>query len=187
MRSLLAQIISFIVDCVVWVFLIRLLLQLVKADFRIPLLQSIIRLTNPIIRPLRKTLPAIGPVDTASLLMAMVSRAAGILLTAVILGQTIPTGPALLAATAVLLAHEVLTFLLFAVILWAVLSWISTDTYSPAGRLIGTVVEPLLRPIRRLLPRLEGLDLAPLLLSALLLLLLKLLNQLSVQLPVWIG
>jgi YggT family protein len=187
MRSLLAQIISFIVDCVVWAFLIRLLLQLFKADARIPLLQSIIRLTNPIIRPLRKALPAVGLVDTASLLMAIVSRASGILLTAVILGQAIPAGPALLATTVVLLVHEVLTFLLFAVILWAVLSWVTTDTYTPAGRLIGTVVEPLLRPLRRVLPRLEGLDLAPLLLSVLLVLLLKLLNQLSAQLPVWIG
>jgi YggT family protein len=150
-------------------------------------MQAIIRLTNPVIIPLRKVLPAIGPVDTASLLMAVVSRAAGIVLGSLIAGRAMPDGPVLLLTTAFLLLHELLTFLLFAVILWAVLSWVTTDTYSPAGRLLGSIVEPALRPIRRLLPRFEGLDLSPVVLCGLLVIILKSIDHLMVQLPVVIG
>ena len=52
----------------------------------------------------------------------------------------------------------VLRFYIFALILYAILSWIAPGTYSPAAALLDTLCEPLLRPVRRLIPPLAGID-----------------------------
>src|ERR1700755_214635 len=72
----------FIVDTLLslalFVVLARLLLQWARADFRNPIAQAIVRITNPLILPLRRILPPVGKVDTASVvavvLMAIIKR-----------------------------------------------------------------------------------------------------------------
>ena len=52
-------------------FLLRLLLQLVRADFRDPLADAIVRVTNWLILPLRRVLPPLGKIDTATVVAVL--------------------------------------------------------------------------------------------------------------------
>jgi YggT family protein len=180
MRELLADLINIIFSFFVWALLLRLIFQLVRTNFRNPLAQAVVKLTNFLVIPLRRVLPPIGGVDTASVVALLLTEAAGIALSRWIIGFGMPSAAGLLIATVLALVRQTILFLLFATIIWVVLSWIVTDQRSPAGQALSDIVEPLLRPIRRILPRLEGLDLSPMVLCVLLVVLLRLLNLVAV-------
>jgi len=55
-----------------------------------------------------------------------------------------------------------LTFLLILVFARAVISWVQADPYNPIVQFLYTTTEPILRPIRRRLPQMSGIDLSPL-------------------------
>ena len=149
------------------VLLLRLLMQVVRADFRNPLARAIVQLTDPLIRPLRRALPPVKRIDTASVvailavtvLKIIVSHWLGAGLTS---GFGLPTPELLLRALLLETLRLVLTTYLFAIILNAILSFVAPENYSPAQSLLNSICEPVLRPIRRLIPSVAGLDLSPL-------------------------
>jgi YggT family protein len=142
--------------------LLRLLLQWSRADFRNPLARSILQLTNPIIVPLRRVLPSIRRIDTASFLAVVVFAALEVAVAWLLSGSGPP--PALLWVR--LAVFEILRTVLwtyfFAIFVYALLSMIAPGVYSPAQSLLVSLCEPVLRPFRRLIPPLGGLDLSPL-------------------------
>jgi YggT family protein len=156
----------FIVDTlfalVVGAFLLRLLCQIVRTDFRNPLVQAIVRLTNPLVMPLRRMLPPIGRVDSASVVAVLLAQMLRTTLVLLLAGDGLPSVVPLLLLSVVELLDTTLLVFLGAIFLYVILSWVSPDGYTPAGRLLADLVEPLLRPFRRLVPPLGGLDLSPL-------------------------
>src|SRR5260221_14652912 len=62
--------IRYIVETLLWLltlaFVLRLLFQWVRADFRDPLADAIVRATNWLVLPLRRALPPLGKIDTAT-------------------------------------------------------------------------------------------------------------------------
>ena len=146
---------------VVVAFLLRVLMPLVRADFRNPLGQAVLRFTDPLVKPLRRVLGPVGRVDVASIVALLLVQFAGTALLRLVAG-----GGFALAATLVLgltsLAQSILQFYSVAILAYAVLSWIAPGTYSPATRLLAALCEPLLGPVRRILPPIAGLDLSPL-------------------------
>ena len=143
-------------------FLLRLLLQWARADFRNPLLRAIVQLTSPVLVPLRRLLPAIGRLDTASVLVVIVLGLLRVSMGSLLSGLGLP--PLLLwveVATLQLLRLVLWTYF-FAIFLYATLSFIAPGTYSPAQALLNSLCEPVLRPFRRLIPPLANLDLSPL-------------------------
>jgi YggT family protein len=146
---------------VVVAFLLRAVMPLVRADFRNPLGQAVLRFTDPLVRPLRRVIGPVGRVDVASIVALLVVQLAGTALIQAIAGGGYAPAVTLLAAL-VSLAHTVLRFYTVAILAYAVLSWIAPGTYSPATRLLGALCEPLLEPVRRVIPPIAGLDLAPL-------------------------
>ena len=187
MLDLLADVVGFAFGFFIWAFLLRLLFQVVRTDFRNPLVQAVVKLTNPLVRPLRRVLPPLGRLDTASLVSLIVIGAAAVALQSWLRGYGMPSGLGLLLRTLVSLASQTLEFYLFAVILWAVLSWVVTDGYNPMSRVLGDLLGPLLRPIRRVLPTLEGLDLSPMVLCVILYVLMRVLERIAPQLLATIG
>jgi YggT family protein len=170
----------FIVDTlfalVVGAFLLRLLCQIVRTDFRNPLVQAIVRLTNPLVMPLRRVLPPIGRVDSASVVAVLLMQMLRTTLVLLLAGDGLPSVLPLLLLSVVELLDTTLLVLLGAIFLYVILSWVSPDGYTPAGRLLADLVEPLLRPFRRMVPPLGGLDLSPLLVILLLSVLRMVLN-----------
>lgn len=143
---------------------LRLLLQSVRADFYNPISQWIVKLTNPVLLPLRRLVPAVGRLDTASVLLMLLAQMLAIALTALLLGAPLPN-PAVLLYWAVLGCIGLITNIFFvAIIAVIVLSWIAPGNYNPMVILLHQLTEPVLVPFRRLLPPIGGMDLSPLLL-----------------------
>ncbi len=142
--------------------LLRLLLQWSRADFRNPLARAIVHLTNPVIVPLRRLLPAIGRVDTASCLTVIVLAMLQVSVSWLLSGFGPPPAIIWLRLTIVEILRTTLWTYFFAIFLYAMLSLVAPGVYSPAQSLLVSLCEPLLRPFRRVIPPLGGLDLSPL-------------------------
>lgn len=160
------QALLFIVDTLfqllVVAFLLRVLLPLVRADFRNPIGQAIFRVTDPLVLPLRRAIPPAGRVDLASIIALVLVQLAGTALVRLIAGAGLePLG--LLVQGLVGLLRTVLDFYFFALLIYALLSWVTPPgTYNPASQLLGRVCEPLLAPVRRVIPPVGGIDLSAL-------------------------
>ena len=145
-----------------YVVLARLLLQWVRADFRNPIAQAIVRLTNPFILPLRRVLPPIGKVDTASVVavvvVAIIKRGVLFALT----GYGTPGLEWWARSVAIELVQTLLRTYYGAIVLYALLSLIAPGGYSPLQSVLASLCEPVLRPFRRLIPPISGIDLSPL-------------------------
>jgi YggT family protein len=144
----------------VLVVVLRFLLQLLRADFYNPLSQLVVKLTTPVLRPLRRVIPGAWGLDLSSLLLAWVLTAIELALMAALLDVDFhPLSP--LAWAVAELVALVLNIFLFAIIAQAILSWVSTGRHSPAGAVLDSLTMPLLRPLRRLVPPVTALDLTP--------------------------
>ncbi len=142
--------------------LLRLLLQWSRADFRNPLARSIVHLTNPVIVPLRRLLPAIGRLDTASCVALVVAALLQVSAAYLLRGLGPPPGLLWLRLAVIEILRITLWTYFFAIVLYAMLSLIAPGTYSPAQGLLVSLCEPVLRPFRRLIPPLGSIDLSPL-------------------------
>ncbi len=147
---------------VVIAFLLRVLMPLVRADFRNPLGQAVLRFTDPLVRPLRRVLQPAGKLDVASIVALLLVQFAGTALIRLVAGGGFAAGPVLASGLKELL-RTVLQFYTVAILVQAVLSWVAPGTHNPATQLLGRLCEPLLRPFRRLIPPVGGLDFSPLL------------------------
>jgi YggT family protein len=171
--------IRFIVDMLLWLlllaFVLRFLFQLVRADFRDPMADAIVRVTNWLIRPLRRLLPPVGKIDTATVVSILVIAALRTEATDALLGVWFvePLGFAL--ATLKDLAAMVLKIYLFAMLLYWIATFVSPGGYAPGIRLLAQLCEPILRRVRRLIPPIGQIDFsflwASIVISALLILL----------------
>ncbi|HEY1726164.1 MAG TPA: YggT family protein [Steroidobacteraceae bacterium] len=142
--------------------LLRLLLQWSRADFRNPLARSIVHLTNPIIVPLRRLLPSIGRLDTASCVAAAVFAGLQVSVRWLLAGLGPPPALVWIELAAFEILRTTLWIYFFAIVTYAMLSLIAPGTYSPAQGLLESLCEPALRPFRRLIPPLGGIDFSPL-------------------------
>jgi YggT family protein len=156
----------FIVDTllslVLFVVLARLLLQWARADFRNPIAQAVVRLTNPVILPLRRLLPPVGKIDTASVVAVVL---VAIIKFEVLYALTHYGTPGLelsVQSIALELLMGLLSTYFWAIILYALLSLIAPGGYSPLQSVLASVCEPVLRPFRRLIPPIAGIDFSPL-------------------------
>jgi YggT family protein len=147
----------------VTVFLLRVLLPLVRADTRNQLTQAVYRLTNPLVLPLRRVIPPVGKFDLASLVALILVQAATLYVLWLLSTFQITFSPSLfLREVFMSLLRTLITFYIFAVFLYALLSLIAPGVYSPASSLLESLCEPLLRPVRRTIPPIGGFDLSPL-------------------------
>ena len=145
----------------VWVFLLRMLLPLCRADARNPLSQAVIKLTNPLVMPLRRVLPTVRRLDTASLTALLIVQIASTSLIWQLGGLPFSAGQLLFAAARELLS-ALLQLYFFVILISAVLSWVAPGTYSPGANLVNSLVAPVLKPFQRLIPPIAGLDLSAL-------------------------
>jgi YggT family protein len=156
----------FIVDSVltflVYAFLLRVLLPLARADFRNPLSQAILALTNWLVMPLRRILPPVGRVDTASVVALLaVQVTATLALFRLQAGALLPVVPLVVTALRSLALHVLLLYTVL-IFIYALLSFVAPGVRSPATALLASLCEPVLMPLRRVLPIVGGLDFSPL-------------------------
>lgn len=148
-------------DLFLFVVLLRVLLQLVRADFYNPLSQFVVKVTTPVLRPFRRVIPSAGGVDVASLVLALITAFLKNALLFVIIYQLTPRPFGILLFS---LADMIgtITFIYFlAIIGQIILSWVSPAGYNPLAQTISLLTEPLLSRVRRIIPPVAGFDLSP--------------------------
>jgi YggT family protein len=158
-------------------FLLRFQMQLMRAPFRNPLGQFLLAATDFAVKPLRRILPGFLGLDWASLVAAWATQLALVTATYLLLGHAIDLPGALgglaFLATVKLLGLGV-NLLIWIVIISAILSWV--QSYHWLNSLAGSLVQPLLRPLQRIIPTIGNVDLSPLVLI--------LLGQLVLMVPI---
>jgi YggT family protein len=130
-----------------------------------PLGRFVFALTDWLVLPLRRVLPSLGPLDTASLVAAFLIELAQFSLLWLLLDMNASYVSVLILAVFGLV-RLIISGLSGLVIVYAVLSWVQSNTV--LSDVIERMVVPLLAPIRRVMPLVGGIDLSPLVLLVLL-------------------
>jgi len=161
LASLLIFLISTLISLYILAVMLRFLFQLTRADFYNPLTQFIVKITGPALRPLRRIIPGWGGVDIAALILMLLLQILSVWLVFGLGGRSV--GPLNLFIVAVAqLVDLAFSVFIFAILIQAILSWITPGTYNPVTSVLFSLTEPVLRPVRRLLPPISGFDLSPL-------------------------
>lgn len=156
-----AYLVELVFGLYIYAVLLRLIFQLVRADFYNPIAQIVVKITDPALRPLRRFIPGFAGLDIASLALVVILQIVNLVLVLVISGH-IPA----IAGVPIMTVAELLTKLyyifLVAIIIQAVISWINPAAYTPITQLLYSLTNPLLKPVQKHIPPIGGLDLSPL-------------------------
>ncbi|MDX1656456.1 MAG: YggT family protein [Candidatus Competibacteraceae bacterium] len=141
--------------------MLRFLLQWARADFYNPIVQFLVKITNPPLLPLRRFIPGLMGLDMAAVVLLVVLQFVELSLVSGMQGYSPGFGQLMVLSLAQLL-ELLLNVFIFAIIIQAILSWINPNPYNPAMALLNQLTYPVLRPARQLLPPVSGIDLSPL-------------------------
>ena len=155
-----SYLIGTLLDLYITAVMLRVLLQLVRADFYNPVCQFLVKLTNPALVPLRRLIPGIGRLDTAAVVLMLALEIFGVWVVSRIASQ--PLGPSEIVIFSVtkLMATLLMTYF-FLIIAAVILSWVGGQMRHPVIPLVFQLTEPVMRPIRRVIPPIAGIDLSP--------------------------
>jgi YggT family protein len=139
------------------------MLQTARADFYNPISQFVFRATNPPLRVLHRVIPGRGRFDPAVLVLAVVVQVVAILTTLLLAGFALPSPLTLLIWGLIGVAGLIVNAYLVAIIIMIVVSWVAPGTRHPAVLLTYQITEPVMAPVRSVLPSAGGLDFSPIL------------------------
>jgi len=161
--------------------LLRFLFQLFRADFRNPISQFLVTVTNPPLKLLRRIVPGFGGVDIASLILAfLVAFAQNYLV--VMLDGRLGNIVTLLISAVLSVATTLVWILIVAMLIRIVLSWVQPQgSNNPIMGVLYSLTEPIMAPARRLIKPIGGLDLSPILIFLGLQIVLMVLTWLKIQ------
>jgi YggT family protein len=161
----LSAVLIYLVQTLLGLFLIamllRFLLQIVRADFYNPISQFIVKLTNPLVIPLRAIIPGYAGIDFASLVLVFLLQMAGIALVFLLRLGTLPPLHSLVLGAMLGVVALLVQFYFFALLATIILSWVAQGSRHPAILLLYQVTEPIMAPFRKLLPAMGGMDFSP--------------------------
>jgi len=157
----LVFLIQIILDAYLFMLLVRLVMQKQRASFHNPVSQFIIKVTNPILKPLQKIIPGVGGYDLAIVFLLILFQALEVFLLFYIGGGAIIPLKALGLLTLGQLLTKIFNFYFFAIIIQAVVSWVPSLQASPAAAIVHMISEPIMRPVRNVIPLIGGVDISP--------------------------
>jgi YggT family protein len=162
MQNALIFLVKTLADFYLLTFLLRFILQWVRAGYHNPLSQFVLKVTSPLVIPARRLLPSVAGLDVPTLAVLIVLECLVTWLLTLLAGFSLPITA---LGLYVLLRLVALTLWFYSVALFAyvVLSWFGGRGANPIATVLSEIVEPVLRPVRRILPPIGGLDLSPLL------------------------
>ena len=143
------------------VVMLRFILGAVRADFYNPVSQFLVRVTNPLLVPMRKIIPSIRQYDTSALLLMLLLQLLSLVIVVMLRGASVPFITLLLVAIGELVVLAFNVFI-FAIVIQVIISWVSPGTYNPVNALLHSITRPIMAPVQRLIPPISGIDLSPL-------------------------
>lgn len=165
MHSYLANPLEFLITTLFSLYILavmlRFLLGVVRADFYNPVSQFLVRITNPLLVPMRKVLPGIGKIDTSAIVLMLILQMLSVLIVVALRGVSVPVVTVLVYAVGELVLL-LINVLLVAIVVQVVVSWVNPGSYNAVNSVLYSLTSPLLKPIQRILPPLAGIDLSPL-------------------------
>ena len=174
------QAIQFLIQTIFSMYLVaimlRILLQMTRADFYNPVSQFLVKVTNPPLIPLRRIIPGLMGIDIAAVILMLVIMMLELFLIVLINNGSI-SFPGLIVISIANLLDLLLDVYFYSILIQVLISWINPGTYNPVVSLLYSINDPLLRRARRLLPPVSGFDFSPIVVV----ILLKLIGILLVQ------
>lgn len=152
--------VEFVFSILVGLIVLRVLLQLVRANFHNPICQFLYKASNPILMPLRRIIPSWRRLDVAGVLLAWLLLMVKRMLIFAMFGD-VPSLAGLAVIALADLVGFVLMMMLILTIIRVILSFVASDSYHPVVPLVYQLTEPVLKPVRRRMPALGGLDFSP--------------------------
>jgi YggT family protein len=181
MNDALFYAITFIFNILSFLFVARFLLQACRVDFYNPISQSFIRVTDPLLKPLRAIIPGFRNLDIAAFLAAVLMNVLLIVILSGIAGQYAGNPLQLLATGVIQVTLLIIRIFWWSILIVIVASFIAPGSAHPALAMLQQITELLLAPARRLLPPMGGLDFSPILVFLLLGVIERILPQLLVS------
>ncbi|WP_017431294.1 YggT family protein [Vreelandella jeotgali] len=156
------SLINMLIGIYLFILMLRFLLQASGADYYNPLSQSVVKVTQPVVQPFQSFLgPVAGRFDMATLAAGFVLKVLSILAIFMIIGVGMPPLGGMLIGAVAALANAILKIYFFALIVMIILSWVAPNADHPGAMLIMQLVEPIMAPVRRVIPPLGMIDLSP--------------------------
>lgn len=166
MNSYLSSAAIFLIETLFGIYmmlvLVRLVLQLVRANFYNPVCQFIVKATNPPLKPLRRIIPGLMGIDMAAVVLLLALQMLKLFLIALVTGMGLSFAGVLVMSIGELIAM-LLNLYMVTILVQIVLSWVGQGGGNPMVSLLYTLNEPVMRPARRILPPISGIDLSPIL------------------------
>ncbi|MDI4636496.1 MULTISPECIES: YggT family protein [Halomonadaceae] len=141
--------------------MMRFLLQASRADYYNPISQSVVKVTQPVVKPFQGFLRPVGRFDLATLAAAFLIKVISIILILQIAGYGMPPIAGIAIAGVAALASGILKIYFFALIVMIILSWVAPQASHPGALLVMQLVEPIMAPVRKVIPPLGMIDLSP--------------------------
>jgi YggT family protein len=161
MIDALAFLVDTLFSLLFWAFLLRCLLQWVRAGFRNPFGAAILQATDWLVLPLRRVLPSFGRIDSGSVVAVLAVALAQIGVLALLTGGGFPDAGTWLLEAGREVLRSALWLYFWAIFIYALLSMIAPGQDSPLLDILEALCEPVLSRIRRAVPSFAGLDLSP--------------------------
>ncbi|MGB1159452.1 MAG: YggT family protein [Porticoccaceae bacterium] len=160
MNDSLFLIVKTTTDLYASLLLVRLLLQLVQADFYNPISQTILKICAPVVEPLHRLLPTFGRFNTAVLVAALLVKWLCYLALAAMAGVLAGNHWVYLSIAFFDLLRLLIEIYFWGIFILVLSSWVGTGMH-PAVALVSQIVEPYLRPFRKLIPPVGMIDISP--------------------------
>lgn len=142
------------------IVLVRLVLPWMGTSYKNPLTQAVMAATSPLVVPIRRIVPAIGKLDTATIIVALGIQFGVNWMISVLLKAETPLLQ-LLALSGVELLQMLIWMFLIGIFIRIIIGWIWPNSYHPLVGLLIAFTEPVLRPFRRLIPPFGPMDVSP--------------------------
>ncbi|MCH9743494.1 MAG: YggT family protein [Gammaproteobacteria bacterium] len=160
--QILIFLIKIIFDVFIYILILRLLLQKLSASWNNPVTQMTIRLTRPLLRPIRKIIPGFKGFDFAILVLAFVVALLRLVIVWLLSYSMLPGVVGLILLSIITLIVKTLNLFIFAIIISAIISWFPKLQGGPLSQIAWLISEPCLKLPRRFIPVVGGFDLSPL-------------------------
>ncbi|MDN2656183.1 YggT family protein [Cobetia sp. 14N.309.X.WAT.E.A4] len=154
------QLVTILLQLFVYILMLRFLLQLSRADFYNPVTQSVVKATNPLVAPLQGILRPLGRFDIATLAAAFIVVSLALVAIGALFGGMLPIGFIALTALGTML-DSIINIYFFALIAMIILSWVAPQANHPGAILVHQLVDPIMKPVRKVIPSIGMLDLSP--------------------------
>lgn len=165
MGSSAALIFNTIVGIYLLAVLLRFLLQVAKADFYNPVSQAVIKITDPMVKVFRTFIPGYRGIDFSTLVLAFLIEAAAICMLIILYGGTIPGVGPIVTWAFVGVVLFIISIYYYAILASIIMSFVmmfsgSTNPH-PLLLLVWQLTEPVMAPVRKIVPPMGGLDFSP--------------------------